>query len=137
MTPTLPEILRGNFMSLAQPTAPEMAGDFITARVGVIALLNLLAAQEAARGMAAVVAENDAIEQILIAAASYGVSCPRPGDIDTPAGVDARNAALRSALIALHTAAEARGDDATDRRILALYVTMAAGRRLELPPLPG
>lgn len=137
MTPTLPEILRGNFLSLAQPATPEMAGDFMTARVGVIALLNLLAAQEAARGMAAVVAENDAIEEILIAATRYAVSCPRPGDTKTPAGVDARNAALRSALIALHTAAEARGDDATDRQILALYVTMAAGRRLELPPLPG
>jgi len=137
MTPTLPEILRGNFMSLAQPPTAEMAGDFMTARVGVIALLNLLAAQEAARGMAAVVAENDAIEQILIAAKSDAVSCPRPGDIYTPAEFDARNAALRSALIELHAAAEARGDHATDRRILALYVTTAAGRRLELPPLPG
>ncbi|TPG14574.1 hypothetical protein [Sphingomonas oligophenolica] len=136
MTPTLPEILRGNFMSLAQPQTPDMAGDFMTSRIGVIALLNLLAAQDAERGTAAIVAENAAIESMLQASTTYAVVCPDPANAITPAAIDARNAALRRALIVLHTAVESLGDNDTDRRILALYALMAAGRRLELPPLP-
>lgn len=135
MTPTLPEILRGNFMCLAQPQTADVAGDFMASRIGVIALLNLLAAQEVEHGLAAVMAENAAITTLLENATTYDVSPPHAPGMITPRVLDAHNAALRRALSALHEVVEARGDDAEDRRILALYIEMAAGRRLELPPL--
>ncbi len=47
MTPTLPDITcAGSFMALAIPAPVESQGEFMTGRVGVIALLSLLAAQE-------------------------------------------------------------------------------------------
>ena len=137
MTPTLPEILRGNFMSLAIPATPDMAGQFMTARVSVIALLNLLAAQEAERGTAGAVRENRLISDLLGSAPAYAVVVPEPTDDPSPAAIDAQNAAFRRALIALHEAVEQRGDDALEARILALYAAMAEGRKLILPPLPG
>ncbi len=134
MTPTLPEILRGNFACLATPAPPEAAGDHLAANVSVIALLNLLGAQEAEQGAAAVLAENAAIEQVLAEdAADYDASA-LTNDQGSP---DARNAELRRALIRLHETAEARGDRALDRRILRLYRVMAEGRRLVLPPMPA
>ena len=137
MTPTLPEILRGNFMSLAIPATPDMAGQFMTARVSVIALLNLLAAQEAERGTAGAVRENRLISDLLGSAPAYAVVVPEPTDDPSPAAIDAQNAALRRALITLHEAVEQRGDDALEAAILALYAAMAEGRKLTLPPLPG
>ena len=139
MTPTLPDILRGNFMSLAMPMTPDMAGDFMTTRVGVIGLLNLLAAQEAERGTAGALAENDAIKAVLREGASAGhdVEIADPVTDATPAAIDARNAALRRALIGLHEAVEQTGDETLDRRILALYRRMAEGRKLILPPIPA
>jgi hypothetical protein len=137
MTPTLPEILRGNFMSLALPATPDMAGQFMTARVSVIALLNLLAAQEAERGTAGAVLENRLIAELLAGAPAYAIAAPAPTDDPAPAAIDAHNATLRRALIALHEAVEARGDAVLEARILALYVAMAEGRELILPPLPG
>ena len=72
MTPTLPEILRGNFMCLAVPPTADMAGDYMTARITVIALLNLLAAQEAERGELAATVENAAIAALLADAREAG-----------------------------------------------------------------
>ena len=137
MTPTLAEILRGNFMSLAIPATPDMAGEFMTTRVGVIALLNLLGAQEAERGTAGAGRENEAITTLLASAADYAIQVPADIDDPAPAAIDAHNAALRRALITLHEAVEARRDAALDTRILALYATMAEGRKLVLPPLPA
>lgn len=133
MTPTLPEILRGNFMSLATPATADMAGDFMAARIGVIGMLNLLAAQEAERGTAAAVLESRAIADVLASASGYDIAIPAASDDPSPAAIDAHNAALRRALIALHDAAEQRADHGLDSRILALYVAMAAGRTLALP----
>ena len=65
MTPALPDILRGNFMCLAIPAPVESQGEFMTGRVGVIALLSLLAAQEVERGTTARVWENGAISAVL------------------------------------------------------------------------
>ncbi len=137
MTPTLAEILRGNFMSLAIPATPDMAGDFMSTRVGVIALLNLLAAQEAERGSAAAVTESRAITGLIAIAPDYGVSIPPEPDDASPAAIDRHNAALRRALTVLHEAVEARGDTILDATILALYGAMAEGRKLSLPPLPA
>jgi hypothetical protein len=60
MTPALSDILRGNFLSLAIPAPVESQGDFMTGKVAVIALLSLLAAQEAERGSQSRVWENAA-----------------------------------------------------------------------------
>jgi len=137
MTPTLPEILQGNFMALAAPVTPEMAGDFMAARVGVIAMLNLLCAQEAERGTSAAILESRAIAALLVGATGYGIAVPAPVDDLVPAAIDAHNASMRRSLIALHEAAEDCGDADLDARILALYAAMAEGRKLSLPQLPA
>lgn len=142
MTPSLPDILVGNFLCMAEPPPPESAGEFMVGKVGVVALLCLLAAQEAERGMAARVWENGAIRAVLAeAAATHGAGFAQAaaepdGDLSL-AALDRVNAALRRSLIALHEAVEAAGDTARDHAILRLYADMADARRLDMPPLPG
>jgi len=141
MTPSLPDILVGNFMCVAEAPPPESAGEFMAGRVAVVALLSLLAAQEAERGIAARVWENSAIRAALVEAASYGAGFAEAasegdGDLSMTA-LDRVNAALRRALISLHEAVEAAGDTARDQAILRLYRDMAHARRLDMPPLPG
>lgn len=140
MTPSLPDILVGNFMCMADPGPPEQQGEFLAGKVGLVALLSLLAAQEAERGVAARVEENALIRAILAeAAADYGldvVGLPSTDEM-TISSLDRVNAALRTALIGLHEAVEARDDTARHHAILRLYVRMADLRRLDLPPLPA
>ncbi len=65
-------------------------------------------------------------------AASFPVAA-RETDTDLSlTALDAANARLRRLLIELHTRVEDAGDTALDRAILALYVRMAEGRRLQL-----
>ena len=140
MTPSVPDILVGNFLCMAEPGPPEQQGEFMAGKVAVVALLSLLAAQEAERGAAARVTENAAIREILAeAAADYGLEGSWPADpVELTIGaLDRVNAALRLALIGLHEAVEARGDEARHTRVLRLYAQMAEWRRLDLPPLPG
>jgi hypothetical protein len=140
MTPSVSDILVGNFLCMAEPGPPEQQGEFMAGKVGVVALLSLLAAQEAERGAAARVNENAAIREILAdAAADYGLEGSWPADpVELAIGaLDRVNAALRLALIDLHETVEARGDAGRHARILRLYARMAELRRLDLPPLPG
>lgn len=142
MTPALPDILRGNFMCLAIPGPPEQQGEFMNGRVGVIALLSLLAAQEVERGTTARVWENAAIAAVLAEAAdAYGVQYAELAETITTdlslEALDRANAALRRGLIALHEAVETAGDLARHRAIVGLYGEMAERRRLDLPPLPA
>jgi len=142
MTPSLPDILVGNFLCVAEPPPPESAGEFMAGKVGVVALLSLLAAQEAERGVAARVWENAAIRAVLAeAAATHGAAFAEAGEgTDTDfalSALDRANAALRRSLIALHEAVEAAGDTVRDHAILRLYAKMADARRLDMPPLPG
>lgn len=142
MTPSLPDILVGNFLCMAEPPPPESAGEFMAGKVGVVALLSLLAAQEAERGLSARVWENAAIRAVLTdAAEAYGDAFAEAGagvDTDFTLGaLDRANAALRRSLIALHEAVETAGDVARDHAILRLYARMADARRLDMPPLPG
>lgn len=142
MTPSLPDILVGNFLCVAEPPPPESAGEFMAGKVGVVALLSLLAAQEAERGLSARVWENATLRAVLLDAAPvYGevfaeAASAADGDF-TLAVLDRANATLRRALIALHEAVEAAGDTARDHAILRLYRAMAHARRLDMPPLPG
>lgn len=140
MTPSLPDILVGNFLCMADPGPPEQQGEFMAGKVGLVALLSLLAAQETERGVAARASENAAIRAVLgEAAGAYGLdvaAMPSTEDL-TFTALDRVNAALRKALIGLHEAVEARNDAARHHAILRLYAKMAELRRLDLPPLPA
>lgn len=129
MTPTLPDILMGQAVALMTPMPPEAGGDYLAGRMGMVAMLAGLAAQEAERGSAARVWENGAIRALLAKAGS----APGERDVDLSwSALDAANAELRLALIRLHEGAEDRNDRALQIEILDLYRQMAAARRLEL-----
>lgn len=142
MTPTLPELLMGNFLCMIDPPPPEAMGEFMAGRVGVVAMISLLAAQEAERGTEARLWENSAIRAVLSKSAiDYGErfrTASRGHDSDFGlTALDKANASLRRHLIALHEMAESRDDAKLHKEIIALYVKMAQARRLDLPPLPG
>jgi hypothetical protein len=142
MTPTVPELLMGNFLCLIDPPPPEAMGEFLAGRVAVTGLISLLCAQEAERGVEARLWENSAIRAVLSRSAlDYGerfreASKGHDSDFDLTA-LDIKNAALRRHLIALHEMAESRNDTKLHHEIIQLYVKMAQARRLDLPPLPG
>lgn len=138
MTPSLPDILVGNFLCMIDPPPPEQQGEFMAGKVAVVALLSLLAAQEAERGADARVSENAAIAAVLDEAASdYAIGPVAGTETLSLAALDAANARLRQALIRLHQAVEERADTTRHRAILRLYARMAELRRLDMPPLPG
>lgn len=142
MTPTVPQLLLGNFMCMIEPPPPEAMGEFMAGKVAVTAMISLLAAQEAERGIEARLWENSAIRAVLSRSAlDYGdrfKAASKGHDTDfTLARLDAANARLRRELIALHELAESRGDTKLHQEIIALYVKMAEARRLDMPPLPG
>jgi hypothetical protein len=138
MTPTLSELLLGNFVAFSTPPPPEAMGDFMASRIGIVGMISMLAAQEADRGAAARIWENGAIRAVLARAGSkYGAQPDVPDGEATIEALDAVNARLRRGLIALHTAVETAKDRDLDREILDLYVQMAQARRLDLPPFPA
>jgi hypothetical protein len=133
MTPALPDVLIGQAVALMTPLPPEAGPEYMAGRMGLIAMLAGLAAQEAEKGLAARAWENDAIRALL---ARAGTPAPASGS-DEDLGwraLDAANADLRRRLIAVHEAAEARRDARLQGEILELYRGMAAARRLELSP---
>ncbi len=136
MTPTLREILTANARVIAGLAAEEGGIAYSAARLGVVAMLCMLAAQEAENGAAVRMQENAAIAALLAeAAADYAVAAGEQavaGDL-TLAALDAVNARLRLRLTALHEAVESAGDTRRDRAILALYCAMAQDRQLALP----
>jgi hypothetical protein len=140
MTPSVTEVMRGCAAALAQPLSPDAGPEYFASRVGMISMLANLAAQEADRAAAAAVAENADMRGLFAEALAYdGALGGRLGaaahetDADLSlTALDAVNARLRRLLIALHERVEDAGDAALDRAILALYVRMAAGRRLQL-----
>jgi hypothetical protein len=134
MTPTTAELLAGNMLVLSNPPPPESAGEYAGGMIGVTGMISVLAAQEAERGAAVRVAENAAIRTVL---ARAGVTVEVEQGQLTISALDADNAVLRRALIEVHEAAEVAADTEREREILALYRVMAAGRRLELPSMPG
>jgi hypothetical protein len=134
MTPSLPDIMIGHVASLSAPMPPEASGDYLVGRLGLVAMLSLLAAQEAERGIDARVWEN-AVIRGLLARADAPADCSPAADL-TWSALDRENGALRRALIAVHAAAEMAGDAVLDREILRLYKEMADRRWLHLPPTP-
>ena len=142
MTPTVPELLMGNFLAMMDPPPAESAGDYMQAKIAVTGMLSLLCAQESERGIAARAWENTAIRALLAASAGrYGERFSEAAagvDEDLSlAAMDRANAALRTALIDLHIAVEDALDGPLDTQIRDLYVKMADARRLDLPPMPA
>jgi hypothetical protein len=142
MTPTVSELLLGNFLALMDAPPPESMGEFLQGRVAVTGMIALLAAQEAERGAEARVWENGAIRDLLTSGAGRhgGKFAQAAGTLDDDLAItalDRVNAGLRKALIDLHIAAETAGDTDLDQAILRFYVKSADMRRLDLPPLPA
>jgi hypothetical protein len=134
MTPTAAEVLMGNFMALVEPPPQESVGDYMASRIAVIGMNSLLASQETEMGAAVRVWENKAISDLLSKAGKPLATATE--DLSITA-LDALNAKLRLALIAVHGAVEAKGDTALDREILILYQAMADKRMLVLPVMLG
>jgi len=142
MTPTVPELLLGNFLCLMDPPPDESVGDYLQAKIGVTGMISMLCAQEAERGIETRAWENNAIRALLKASsATYGAPYAQAAEGEdrdlSLAAMDRANAALRRALIDLHIAAETARDAALDTEIRGLYVKMANTRRIDLPPLPA
>jgi len=140
MTPSVVEVMRGCAAALTQPPSPDAGPEFFASRVGMISMLANLAAQEAEHAAAAAVAENANIRALFAQAAAHDAAlggrlarAAQGVDADlTLTALDAANARLRRLLIELHERVEDAGDTGLDHAILALYVRMAEGRRLQL-----
>ena len=140
MTPSVTEVMRGCAAALTQPPSPDAGPDYFASRVGMISMLANLAAQEAEHAAAAAAAENADIRALFAQAAAHDAAlggrlaaASRQTDPDLSLrALDAANAGLRRLLIELHTRVEDAHDTELARAILALYVRMAQGRRLQL-----
>jgi hypothetical protein len=124
--------MTGHVVALTAPMPPEASGDYLIGRLGLVAMMSILAAQEAERGIDARVWENAAI-RALLARAGVPAESPPAADL-TWTALDQENAELRRALIAVHVAAEEECAADLDRDILHLYKAMSERRRLVLPP---
>ena len=144
MTLSTAELLRGNAASLGTPPPPESAGDFMAGAIGVIALINILAAQEIESGAAIRHAENQAIRGLFLAAIEAGAA----GDLEHGLralaaeqdslrldALDAANDRLRAALISLHVHAETAKLQDLEGAILRLLAETAAARVLAFPAM--
>jgi hypothetical protein len=138
MTPTVRDVLQGVAIALSTPPSADAGLAFDASRMGLAASLAMMAAAEADRAVAADVAENADIRAIFAEAAAHdadgalaAAARETDSDLATPA-LEAVNARLRRQLIALHERVEAADDAAFERKIVALYVRMAEGRRMTL-----
>jgi len=138
MTPSVREVLQGVAIALTTPPSPDAGPAFDAGRMGLAASLAMMAAAEADRAAAAAIAENADIRALFAQASAHDpggelVAAARETDtdLDVPA-LDAANARLRRRLIALHERVEAANDAEFERKIVALYIRMAEGRRVAL-----
>jgi hypothetical protein len=138
MTPSVREVLQGVAIALSTPPSADAGQAFDASRMGLAASLAMMAAAEAERAVAAAVAENADIRALFAVASAHDPgddlsAAARETDTDlTVPALDAVNARLRRRLIALHERVEAASDAGFERKIVALYVRMAEGRRLAL-----
>ena len=140
MTPTVRDVLQGCVVALGRPAAPEAGPEYAAGRIGMVGTLTMLAAQLADRAAADALAENAAIRAAFRDARAHDgalggrlLAAADEADSDrTVSALDATNARLRRLLTELHEQVEAANDAAADAKILALYVRMAAIRRMTL-----
>jgi len=133
-----PSVLQGVAITLTTPPSADAGQAYDASRMGLAASLAMMAAAEAEHTAAATAAENADIRALFAEAFAHdprGELAAAAGETDTDLSVpalDAVNAALRRRLIALHERVEAADDAGFERKIVALYVRMAEGRRLVL-----
>jgi hypothetical protein len=138
VTPSVRDVLQGVAIALSTPPSADAGLAFDASRMGLAASLAMMAAAEAERAAAAAIAENADIRALFAEASAHDpagelAAVARETDTDLSLrALDAVNARLRRALIALHERVEAANDAAFERKIVTLYVRMAAGRRLAL-----
>lgn len=140
MTPTVRDVLQGCVVALGRLTPPEAGPEYAAGRIGMVGTLTMLAAQLADRAAADALAENAAIRALFAEAPAYddalgGRLSAAAGETDsdrTVPALDAANARLRRLLAELHEQVEAANDATADAKILALYIRMAAIRRMTL-----
>ena len=139
MTPTVRDVLQGCVVALSRPVPQEAGPEYAASRTGIVSMLTMMAAEEADQCAGAAIRENADIRAVFADAARRydrsltGRLAAAASEADEDLGVpalDAANARLRGLLIELHQAVEAAADAETDRKILGLYVRMAAGRRM-------
>jgi hypothetical protein len=118
---------------LLSDIAPNMAPGYSQGSASTLAMVMILAAQEYGRAAETRAWENAQMRALL---ARGGVSLPAPAESLSVAALNAENAALSRALIALHAAAEegtAPDSKALEQAILAFLKDSAQRRRLYLP----
>jgi len=141
MNPPADAALRSLMATLMAEVAPKMGDDYAKASVNIIAVVQMLVAEEFDRAAAVRFWENAEMRKLLAQAARVlndvdgSTSLPPAADNDA---VDLRisilnrtNAALKEQLIAVQTRLEARSDSAAAalRRTLWQFLVEAAQRR--------
>ncbi len=137
------EILIGGAQALMIPQAEESAGDYNAGMIGVVAMLCVLAAQEAESAAALRFAENHQMRALFARAVDDGCAGELQAllgglageqDIDLRlSALDAAGERLRGALIELHVRAEQAGLVRLEAEILRLLAEFAEKRRLSIP----
>lgn len=137
------EILIGGAQALMIPPAEDAAGEYSAGMIGVVAMLCMLAAQEAEGAAAIRYAENRRMRLVFADAVADGSAGPlgdRLAALAAGQDDDLRLSALeqsgdklRDALISLHVHAEETGARVLDLRIIQLLRHGAQARRLSIP----
>jgi len=144
MKPTPELVLNQSFAKVAMEMGPALPAGYGQGSATLTGVLLLMVGQEFNRGAAVRLKENQAMRALFgECSAKYsgklGVALKEAaaqGDPDiTVAALDVSNAALKTTLIALQTAAEAAGDVALERRILGLLKEWADARMVYLPAM--
>jgi len=144
MKPTPELVLNQSFAKVAMEMGPALPAGYGQGSATLTGELLLMVGQEFNRAAAVRLKENHAMRVL------FGECAPKysgalggalkdaaaQGDPDiTVAALDVSNAALKTTLIALQTAAEAAGDVALERRILGLLKEWADARMVYLPAM--
>jgi nucleoside-diphosphate-sugar epimerase len=147
MTLPLPQILFASAGTIGAHVAPHLAAQpYALGHASVIALLNILIAQESERAADTLARENDALRALFADAATgpldavLQAACAKAAAGKTTrlyvSLLQAENNALRATLIALHEAVDGQSASwarALDTRILCLLKAGADARALVLP----
>ncbi len=126
MTPNPPELARELARRLRDEIVPELTG-FRAGNVGMTAAILDMLGEQWDGAAARLVEENDAVRALLDRG---GAPAARPRESLRISALEAENAALRAALIDLHTAAEMRSDGALVDAIWAELARSVERRRI-------
>jgi outer membrane murein-binding lipoprotein Lpp len=135
MKPSLSEILGGGGLNLAMGVIPHLETiPYAKGTAATVTMLMVLGAQEAENSAHLLHTENAALAALL---ARGGVDVAKPADASLRiSALEAHNAALKTQIIALQEALEARPDGAAlEQAILDHFLAFARARALHLPPL--